>query len=306
MDLQEHPTQHDGAAPRFSRFHADLARRILELVRAFDCPVGYQLKEQWLSEQLGVSRSPIRSALRVLTSRGIVKSIPHQGSFLLVAAEDIDARVSEIPPTEEERLYQAITQDRYAHRLDQRINVTELVRRYGTTRSMVGRVLSRLADEGLVERESGRHWSFVPSLDDPNIYEDSYRYRLVIEPAAIMDPAFLADPAQVARLRRRHEELLAGAIHTAPSRHLIETDADFHESIARFSGNRFIFQAVQQQTRLRRFMEYQFGEDRRRMELSCREHLAIIEALESGDREAAARLMREHIAIARDLRPAFG
>ncbi|HEM46500.1 MAG TPA: FCD domain-containing protein, partial [Alphaproteobacteria bacterium] len=60
------------------------------------------------------------------------------------------------------------------------------------------------------------------------------------------------------------------------------------------------------QTRLRRFMEYQFGEDRRRMELSCREHLAIIEALESGNREAAARLMREHIAIARDLRPAFG
>jgi len=305
MELQERPSGMDAESARISRFHADLARGILELIRENGFSVGSQLKEQWLSAELGVSRSPVRAALRLLASRGIVKSIPNQGSFLLVPAETIEERVTEIPQTEEEKLYQTITRDRFAQRIDLRINVTELVRRYGTTRSMIGRVLGRLADEGLVERESGRRWSFVPSLDDPGIYDDSYRYRLLIEPAAILGPGFRPDPAQIARLRRVQEDLLAGAIYTAPSRRLVESDADFHQTISTFSGNRFIMQAVQQQTQLRRFMEYQFGGERERMAQSCREHMAIIHALEAGDHQTAADLMRVHITVSRDLRPPF-
>lgn len=306
MELQARPARADSEPAGISRFHADLARGILELVREQGFSQNSQLKEQWLAKELGVSRSPVRAALRLLASRGIVKSIPNQGCFLLVSAESIDDLVSEIPQTAEEQLYQSITRDRFARQLDLRINVTELVRRYGATRSMIGRVLSRLANEGLVERESGRRWSFVPSLDDPEIYDDSYRYRLLIEPAAIAGPSFRSDPVQIARLRRVHEELLAGAIHTAPSRRLVEADADFHQTVAACSGNRFIIQAVQQQTRLRRFMEYQYGDERERMAQSCREHIAILDALEAGDYLMAADLMRVHITVSRDIRPSFG
>jgi DNA-binding GntR family transcriptional regulator len=294
-----------GPRPRTSRFHADLARRILRLVSDADRPAGWQLKEQWLAEQLDVSRSPVRAALRLLTELGIATAVPNQGCFLAASSGDLKGRNFEIPPTEEERLYLTVTRDRFADRIGMQINVTELGRRYGVSRSMIGRVLTRLADEGLVERDAGRGWSFLPALNNPAVYEESYRFRMQIEPAAILDPGFVADPVKLADLRRTHEALLAGAVHTDPFRRLVEIDVEFHETIGRCSQNRFVLQAIQQQSRLRRMTEFQFRADRDRMAQSCREHLAILDALEAGNRERAAELMRVHIGVSRDVLPSF-
>jgi DNA-binding GntR family transcriptional regulator len=291
--------------PRTSRFHADLARRILRLLREADHPAGWQLKEQWLAGQLDVSRSPIRSALRLLADRGIVTAVPNQGCFLAAASRDLNGALGEIPPTDEERLYFTICRDRFAGRIGRSINVTELGRTYGVNRSMVGRVLARLAEEGLVERDTGRGWSFLPSLDSPEVYEESYRFRMQIEPAAILDPGFRPDPAKFEELRKAHEDLLAGSVRTDPFPRLVEIDVEFHETMGRCSGNRFLLQAIQQQSRLRRMTEFQFRADRERMAQSCSEHLAILDSLEAGDRERAAELMREHIRVSRDLLPTF-
>lgn len=290
---------------RISRFHADLARRILDLVREADRPAGWQLKEQWLAEQLNVSRSPVRAALRLLTELGIVTAVPNQGRFLATGSRDLNDSLYKIPPTEEERLYLKITRDRFVDRIGMNINVTELGRRYGVSRSMIGRVLSRLAEEGLVERDAGRGWSFLPSLNNPEVYEESYRFRMQIEPAAILDPGFRPDPAKFAEIRKDHESLLAGAVRTDPFQRLVEIDVEFHETIGRCSQNRFILQAIQQQSRLRRMTEFHFRADRERMAQSCREHLAILDALEAGNRERAAELIRLHIRISRDLVPSF-
>jgi DNA-binding GntR family transcriptional regulator len=290
---------------RTSRFHADLARRVLHLVREAERPAGWQLKEQWLAEQLDVSRSPVRAALRLLTELGIVTAVPNQGCFLATSSDDLKDALYAIPPTEEERLYLRITRDRFADRIGISINVTELGRKYGVGRSMIGRVLTRLADEGLVERDAGRGWSFLPSLNNPEVYEESYRFRMQIEPAAILDPGFRPDPPKFAEIRRAHETLLEGTVLTDPFRRLVEIDVEFHETIGRCSQNRFILQAIQQQSRLRRMTEFQFRGDRGRMAQSCREHLAILDALEAGDRERAVELMRLHIRVSRDLLPSF-
>ena len=291
--------------PRTSRFHADLARRILQLVRDADHPAGWQLKEQWLAEQLNVSRSPVRAALRLLTGLGIATAVPNQGCFLALPSGDLNDKFHRIPLTEEEQLYVTVTRDRFADRIGMNINVTELGRRYGVSRSLIGRVLTRLADEGLVERDAGRGWSFLPSLNNPAVYEESYRFRMQIEPAAILDPGFRLDPTKFAELRKAHETLLAGTVLTDPFRRLVEIDVEFHETIGSCSQNRFILQAIQQQSRLRRMTEFQFRADRGRMAQSCREHLSILDALEAGDRERAAELMRMHIRVSRDLVPSF-
>ncbi|NYT85151.1 GntR family transcriptional regulator [Pollutimonas harenae] len=47
-----------------------------------DWPDGVQLKESSLSREIGVSRTPIREALRRLTLEGLVETIPNQGSRL--------------------------------------------------------------------------------------------------------------------------------------------------------------------------------------------------------------------------------
>jgi DNA-binding GntR family transcriptional regulator len=102
------------------------------------------------------------------------------------------------------------------------------------------------------------------------------------------------DPAVLERLRASHLSFLSNA-ETASGAHLYELDTEFHEIMASFTCNVFFVQAIQQQNRLRRLMEYRGYENRRRVRVWVREHLAIIDALEAADRERAARLMDEHL-----------
>jgi DNA-binding GntR family transcriptional regulator len=304
--LMQDGNEEKTATIRVNQFHANLARRIVELARERDCPAGYRLKEQWLASELGLSRSPIRAALRLLDRIGVVRTIPNQGCFLARAAAELDDGNWGLPATGEERLYAALTRDRFASRLDIQINVTELSRRYDANRSLVERVLTRLVDEGLVEREAGLGWRFLPAVDNPRVYEESYRFRLTVEPMAILDPGFSPDGKRIGELRRRHEELIDGRAGVISPRRLVEVDVDFHDAIGIWSNNRFILQSIQQQTRLRRLMEFQFSlDDRERMIQSCWEHLSILDAIEAGNLEQAAELMREHIEVSRDILPDF-
>ncbi len=43
---------------------------------------GQRLNEQWLSGEMGVSRPPLREAIRVLEQEGLVVSIPRRGTFV--------------------------------------------------------------------------------------------------------------------------------------------------------------------------------------------------------------------------------
>lgn len=49
---------------------------------------GERLKESALANQMSVSRSPVREALRQLEQEGLIVSIPNQGSFVRVFDED--------------------------------------------------------------------------------------------------------------------------------------------------------------------------------------------------------------------------
>lgn len=54
-------------------------------------PRGIHLKEEELAERIGVSRTPIREALRRLDADGLVQFVPHQGAFVSVWGErDLD------------------------------------------------------------------------------------------------------------------------------------------------------------------------------------------------------------------------
>ena len=45
-------------------------------------PVGYRLREVELSRKFGVSRTPVREALRILNASGLIDIVPHKGAVI--------------------------------------------------------------------------------------------------------------------------------------------------------------------------------------------------------------------------------
>ncbi|WP_349010696.1 GntR family transcriptional regulator [Rhizobium sp. RCAM05973] len=67
------------SAPRQGRYR--LANQILDLARNARFEPGHHLREQQLGDLIGVSRTPVRSALLLLAERGIVEARRNQGFF---------------------------------------------------------------------------------------------------------------------------------------------------------------------------------------------------------------------------------
>ncbi|HBD39493.1 MAG TPA: GntR family transcriptional regulator, partial [Cupriavidus sp.] len=67
-----------GAATRAEAATEELRRRILE----GELVEGFQLKQDLLAEEFGISRIPVREALVQLENEGLVKIVPHKGAIV--------------------------------------------------------------------------------------------------------------------------------------------------------------------------------------------------------------------------------
>jgi len=267
--------------------------------------VGTHLRESELADRFQVSRSPIRGALKLLGERKVVEHAPHHGVFLQIAGRDLNPDLigREIAPDED--LYRRVVRDRLAGTLPDVLSAAELGRAYGVNRTRLTRLLSDMANEGLVERLPGQRWRFNPALTSEEMYDSSYRFRLIIEPAILLEPGFSADPSDLNELTSVHWRLIDGEVWNTSYSYLYQVDAAFHETIARWSHNAFLVQVVRNQNRLRRLTEYEYYADRERMLASCHEHAAILEAVAKDRNERASELMRQHIDASWRSRPPF-
>jgi DNA-binding GntR family transcriptional regulator len=59
--------------------HQDVAGKLREMIRKGTLVRGQRVIEAEICEQIGVSRTPLREAFRVLESEGLVELIPHKG-----------------------------------------------------------------------------------------------------------------------------------------------------------------------------------------------------------------------------------
>src|SRR5688572_25568264 len=64
----------------------ELADKIAAAICSGDYPPGSRLPQETLAERFGVSRTPIREALRLLEARGVLRLIPNQGAVVRVPA----------------------------------------------------------------------------------------------------------------------------------------------------------------------------------------------------------------------------
>ena len=189
--------------------HLDLAQSILDVARQRGFKQGARLPEQQIASLCKVSRTPVRAALRLLADRGLVERDPEAGYRLAADLSSQQAALPDLPTAEEDDLAEDILRDRSARRLDETVTVSGLARRYDLSRGAVLKALKRLADESFIERGPGQSWLFRPAPDAPDALAESYDFRLVLEPAAILAPGFQLDGDKASALRDAMEALLA-------------------------------------------------------------------------------------------------
>jgi len=241
----------------------------------------------------------------VLSKRGLLNVVPRRGYVLKRAVRDQDLEPYADLASEDDKLVQRMATDRFSGTLPDNISETDLMRRYGVARGALARVLNGLVQDNVIERRSGHGWRFLPAFDATQLHEDSYRFRLLIEPACVLEPTFRLDKARAQRLRQIHVELLSDGLEKLSSSQFFELNAEFHEFVAGCSRNRFLEQAVIHQNRLRRFFSYIAVFAPERMRVSCSEHVAILDRLMAGEREHAATLLWRHLLGASRTRPRF-
>ena len=285
--------------------HYDLAHRILQYARWSDLEVGSHLREAELANRFQVSRSPIRGALKLLGERNVVEHSPHHGVFLRVAGRELNPDLIGQDTAPEEELYRRVVRDRLAGTLPDVLSAAELGRLYTVNRTRLNRLLTDMANEGLVERLPGQRWRFNPALTSEELYDSSYRFRLIIEPAIFLEPGFSARVPELDELVSVHARLIDGEVWGVSYSYLYQVDATFHETVARWSNNAFVVQAIRNQNRLRRLTEYEYYAERERMLASCREHAAILDAVADGQTQRASELMHRHIDASWRSRPSF-
>jgi len=272
-----------------SALAAQLAVRITEIIRHDGLPHGARLAERRLAEQLRVSRSPIRSALRLLEAEGVVEP-SGTGGYRVGSDQVVTSDVTEAPSGDDVH-YRLIADDRLEGRLPDRVSERDLSRRYGITRTEVLRILQRIAAEGWIERLPGHGWEFLPMLTSLESYRASYRFRLTIEPAAMLEETFVLDRKAIDRLAR----LVDGDIWSVSPATLFDLNSHLHETIIQCSHNQFFIEGLQRIDRLRRLIEYRQALDRKYALVRCREHVRLTDLLLAGEREGASDFMRLHL-----------
>lgn len=295
-------TDEAGAKP--SKLQADLARRILARLKEQGAGPGYHLVELELCKAFDVSRTPVRGALRLLAEQGAVESRANRGYVLVDAIK----KAPEIPPTstlddEDQALFIAIAEGRNTKRIPDQCSQQELVRLLDAKVPSVVRVLRQLAALGLVERKPGNGWSFADGIDSGRARADSYAFRRIVEPAGLLEATFELDVDWLEQCRARHIAFRKRKWRDTMAVELFHINSDFHEGIARCSGNRYILDAVQRQNRLRSFLNIQWVNGPERVLASIDEHLEIIDLIAAGKRHEAARLMTGHLDSAQNVEP---
>jgi DNA-binding GntR family transcriptional regulator len=274
-----------------SRLQADLAHRILTRLRQENAAPGHHLVELELCAAFDVSRTPVRGALKLLERQGVVTGREGRGYVLTkLPPEAVEA---ESEAGEEARLFQTLAEARAKGALPDQFTQQELVRRFGARLSVVLAVLRQLGELGLVERKPGNGWAFMP--DPARTLSESYAFRRALEPQMLLQPGFRLDRAWAEKARSEHQKLRNRAWRAGDGVRFHAVNADFHEQLARGSGNRAMLKAVERHNQLRDFLIGQWDYPMDQVHSAIDDHLEILAALEAGYADKAAALMLHHL-----------
>jgi DNA-binding GntR family transcriptional regulator len=279
--------------PKASRLQGELAPRILRFLQDQGAEPGYHLIELELASIFDVSRTPVRGALKLLAGQGALTARPGRGYMLAklppAGAED------EAPgeAAQNERLFDALAEARAKGALPDQFTQQEVMRGFSVRLGSVIRVLRHLAEVGVVERRPGNGWAFVP--DPARTLSESYAFRRALEPQMLLQPGFRLDRNWAQTAREEHQKLRRKPWRAGDGIRFHAVNADFHEQLARCSGNRAMLRAVERHNQLRQFLIGRWDYPMEQTHSAIDDHLEILAALEAGYADKAAALMLHHL-----------
>lgn len=166
-----------------------------------------------------------------------------------------------------------------------------LSRRFGISRTPLREAIRRLSEEGLVEVLPYRG-ARVVHLDGDHLRE-IFDVREAIEGmaarlAALRAPKRALERSQRSLKARLHEVSRSNARYRVPA-------MDFHREVFRAAGNRLLLDVARRLYARMALARVVSGAFRERAAEAAREHLAILDAIQRRDADAAEGLMRRHI-----------
>lgn len=271
-----------------------LASQIIQLLQQQQAGAGTRISESRLAAQFKVSRSPVRAALKWLESQQWLETEPYRGYRLTCDAAQLPNLLTPAPLSPDEALYQEITGDLFLSKLPSPFSEAELARHYQSDKVTLRGVLNRLASEGILQRELGYKWSVCADIGSYDSQVASYRFRLLLEPHALACSDWQLPTDTLQQLRQEQLHLLQQAEHLNPAQ-LFNANAHFHETLISGLANPFASQAIKQQNQLRRIPEIKAMKVMGNPCRSLEEHVAIIDALLSGQQQQASALLQQHL-----------
>lgn len=273
--------------------------KILELIRQDRLPEGAHLTAQKLADRLRLSRSPVNDALGILEQHGIVARKPNRGYFLQQDFDALPGAPAELAaPSVDDIVTQSyfkLADELLRGELPMQCSEAQLRVRYALTHAQTQALLARISQEGWAQRRPGYGWEFSSMMTTPDSLLQSYRLRLALEPAALLEPTFRIEKSVIERCRAAEKHLLDGGIATDTADQLHDRGVRFHESLVEASGNPFFIDTIKRVNRVRRLLSYRSMQDRSRYRQHCDQHLAILDLLERERNEDAAAALSRHL-----------
>lgn len=280
---------------RTSDLSQRISRRLLQDIAAGSIEAGQHLGAQQLADRYGVSRTPVREAMNILEANGFLIRQENRGYFVAETDRETLTEVLDQQPESLNDAYHRLAEDWLTGRLPEEVTEQFLRQHYSWSKAWVNDILVRAAREGWIERKEGYGWRFLPVANTPEAFDEIYRFRMAIEPAAMLEPSFELDRKILAEQRRIQEGMLEMDFSAVPAESLLENGALFHEELIKLSGNPYFLLALQRVNRMRRLMEYRAEVNHERLVEQCTEHLEILGLLEAGNTVDASYRMRQHL-----------
>lgn len=167
-----------------------------------------------------------------------------------------------------------------------------LAAQFGVSATPVREAMLDLAKEGLVEAVRNKGFR-VTELSDRDL-DELTEIRQLIEVPTVTRLADASRADEFERLRPVAEEIVAAA-ERGDLLGYVDADLRFHVELLTLSGNAHLVEVVKDLRNRARLYGLSQLRERGTLSESAREHVALLDALKTGDTTAARTIMSEHI-----------